>query len=129
MRKVFAIAFILFMFASTTTALAGDKRFCGYIAENTGVRGNTTIGAGSWVNKGLGKICNKIVKETRNGLVDAGIWEGKDWQKKDGYKCGHISDFFTSGRNICGKKGYMRDSKTGYLIYKVGDQPATFEKL
>ena len=32
MRKVFAIAFILFMFASTTTALAGDKRFCGYIS-------------------------------------------------------------------------------------------------
>ena len=36
MRKIIAIAFILFMFASTTTALAGDKRFCGYINHGTG---------------------------------------------------------------------------------------------
>ena len=41
MRKAFACAFVLFMFASTTTALAGNKRFCGFIAPNEGKNGQT----------------------------------------------------------------------------------------
>ena len=36
MKKTFACAFVLFMFASTTTALAGDKRFCGWVALDGG---------------------------------------------------------------------------------------------
>ena len=51
MKKTFACAFVLFMFASTTTALAGDKRFCGWVALDGGELGNTNIAAGSWFDK------------------------------------------------------------------------------
>ena len=128
MRKIIAIAFILFMFASTTNALAGDKRFCGWVATPST---NSAIGAGAWFDKdwiAYNKACGEAVKEAKKGLKDAGRWEGNDWKKKDGYKCGHISDFFTNGRNMCGKKGYMRKDKTGYLIIKTS-QGLTFEKL
>ena len=126
MRKTFACAFVLFMFASTTTALAGDKRFCGFIATSD----NITIGAGAWINKNLvNKACKSIRKKVKKGLKQAGLWDAHNWSGKDGNKCGHVSDFFTNGRNICGKTGYMKKEKTAYLIQKVGDNPATFTEL
>ena len=47
MKKTFACAFVLFMFASTTTALAGDKRFCGYIS----IEGSIAQAVGVWEEK------------------------------------------------------------------------------
>ena len=132
MKKTFACAFVLFMFASTTTALAGDKRFCGWVALDGGIGGNTNVAAGSWFNKnwlGYGKGCDKAVKKAKKGLKKQGEWEGRDQQKKDGYKCSHVSDNFTGRKNMCGKKKYMKKDRTGYLIYKTGNNAATFEKL
>ena len=135
MKKTFACAFVLFMFASTTTALAGNKRFCGFIAPSAGKAGNITIGAGAYINKTLvNKACKKIRNKVKKGLKQAvneegvSLWEEHDWSTKDGNKCGHVSEFFDLPQ-ICGKTGYMEDSRTPYLIYKIGDLPATFEEL
>ena len=132
MKKTFACAFVLFMFASTTTALAGNKRFCGFIAIDTGI----TLGAGAYINKNLvDKHCKGIRNKVKKGLKQSvnkqgvSLWDEYDWSAKDGNKCGHVSDFFTNGRNICGKTGYMKKDKTAYLIKKIGNQPATFEEL
>ena len=133
MKKTFACAFVLFMFASTTTALAGDKRFCGWVAFDGGELGNINVAAGSWFNKNnlaYSKMCKKAVKKAKKGLKKQGEWEGRDWQKRDGYKCSNVSDDFRDdGKNICGKKNYMKHDKTGYLIFKIGDRPADVEKL
>ena len=136
MKKTFACAFVLFMFASTTTALAGNKRFCGFIATSERITGNITIGAGAYINKNLVDehckgIRNKVKKGLKQTLNKQGVslWDEYDWSAKDGNKCGHVSDFFTNGRNICGKTGYMKKDKTAYLIKKIGNQPATFEEL
>ena len=132
MKKTFACAFVLFMFASTTTALAGNKRFCGFIATETAI----TLGAGAYINKNLvDKHCKGIRNKVKKGLKQSvnkqgvSLWDEYDWSAKDGNKCGHVSDFFTNGRNICGKTGYMKKDKTAYLIKKIGNQPATFEEL
>ena len=126
MRKTFACAFVLFMFASTTTALAGNNRFCGFIATS----GNATIGAGAYIRKGLvDSKCKSIRNQVKKGLKQAGLWDAHNWSRKIGNKCGHVSDFFTNGRNICGKSGYMEKKNTAYLIKKIGNQPATFKEL
>ena len=150
MRKAFACAFVLFMFASSTTALAGTKRFCGFIAPNEtevgGVEGATTLAAGACVDKddypfgAFMDTCNNVIKrikeKLKNRKSDVGegggrYWTKHDWRKKDGYKCGKISDFFTDGANICGKKGKMEECTQGdanhYFIYKNGDNPASYE--
>ena len=132
MRKTFACAFVLFMFASTTTALAGNKRFCGFIADGVGI----TLGAGAYINKNLVDehckgIRNKVKKGLKQDVDKEGVstWDKYDWSAKDGNKCGHVSDFFTNGRNICGKPGYMEKARTPYIIKKIGDQPAIFYEL
>ena len=131
MKKTFACAFVLFMFASTTTALAGDKRFCGWVALDGGPLGNINVAAGSWFNKNnlaYGKMCKKAVKKAKKGLKKQGEWEGRDWQKKDGYKCSHVSDDFRDdGKNICVKN--MTHDKNGYLIFKIGDDPLDVERM
>ena len=133
MKKTFACAFVLFMFASTTTALAGDKRFCGWVALDGGIGGNTNVAAGSWFNKNnlaYSKMCKKAVKKAKKGLKKQGEWEERDWHKRDGYKCSSVSDHFRDdGKNICGKKNYMKHDKTGYLIFKIRGQAAHVEKL
>ena len=130
MRKAFACAFVLFMFASSTTALAGSKRFCGFIAPNEGKNGNTTIGVGAWMNNtnfGFDNTCKHTRNSIKRSLKADGDWGKHDWRSKDGYKCGKISDFFTNGRNICGKKGYMKIEEQYYSMSRTGDNPATFE--
>ena len=153
MRKAFACAFVLFMFASSTTALAGSKRFCGFIAPNEtevkGVEGATTLAAGACVDRdnifNFDEICKTVIKSIREKLKlresDVGegggkYWTKHDWKKKKAYKCGKISDYFTDGANICGKKGKMEFCQTSvhsdiddhYFIYKNGDNPASYEE-
>ena len=103
MKKTFACAFVLFMFASATTALAGNKRFCGFIATGVGI----TIGAGAYINKNLVDehckgIRNKVKKGLKQSVNEEGVrlWDEYDWSAKDRNKCGHESDVFTTGRNI-----------------------------
>ena len=133
MKKTFACAFVLFMFASTTTALAGDKRFCGWVAFDSGPLGNINVAAGSWFDKdnvNYGKMCKTAVKQAKKEMKKEGEWKRFDWRKRDGYKCSSVSDHFRDGgKNICGKKNYMKHDKTGYLIFKIGDRPADVEKL
>tara|TARA_B100000686_G_C16157520_1_gene649834 strand:- start:62 stop:490 length:429 start_codon:yes stop_codon:yes gene_type:complete len=127
MRKAFAIAFILFMFASTTTALAGNKRFCGFVATSDA----NSIGAGVWFRKHASEKsnCYRIRQEIKQTLQDKGLWEGNTWHPKKPNKCGNVSNFFTNGANMCGKPGYMENARTPYLIKKIGRQPTTFEEL
>ena len=132
MKKTFACAFVLFMFASTTTALAGDKRFCGWVWLDGGAEGNTNVAAGSWFDKGdisFGKYCKASRKEAKEYLKEEGEWEGGDWKKKDGYKCGNVSDNFRGGKKgICGTKGYMKKEGGTYMLIKIGDEPAEVTK-
>ena len=135
MKKTFACAFVLFMFASTTTALAGNKRFCGFIATGEGIAGNINIGAGAYINKNLVDehckgIRNKVKKGLKQDVDEEGVstWDKYDWSAKDGNKCGHVSEFFDLPQ-ICGKAGYMEEGRTPYLIKKRGLNKATFEEL
>ena len=105
MKKTFACAFVLFMFASTTTALAGDKRFCGWVALDGGPDGNINVAAGSWFDKdnvNYGKMCKTAVKQAKKEMKKQGEWKRFDWRKRDGYKCSSVSDHFRNdGKKVC----------------------------
>ena len=129
MRKVFAIAFILFMFASTTTALAGDKRFCGYIS----IEDSIAQAVGKWADKDnvFFKLdCMDGVTEAKAYLTQMGVclWDKHDWKKKKGNKCGKISNFFRKGGSICGKKKWMNKDLQLYHVY-VSDTESTADKV
>ena len=130
MKKVPICAFVFFMFTSSA-AFAGDKRFCGWIALDVGIK-SSNIGAGAWLDKDkslFNKKCKIALKAGKKGLKKNGLWDGPDWKKKDGYKCGHVSEFFTGSKNMCGKKGYMKKEEKAYLITKTGNDPAEFIKI
>ena len=132
MKKVPICAFVLFMFTSTSAAFAGDKRFCGWIALDAGIKNSSNYGAGAWLDKdkaAFNKKCKIALKAGKKGLKKNGLWDGPDWKKKDGYKCGNVSEFFTGSKNMCGKKGYMRKEEKAYLIKKSGNDPAEFKKI
>ena len=87
----------------------------------------------SWFDKdnvNYGKMCKTAVKQAKKEMKKQGEWKRFDWRKRDGYKCSSVSDHFRNdGKNICGKKNYMKHDKTGYLIFKIGEKPADVEKL
>jgi hypothetical protein len=108
----------------STSAFAGDKRFCGYISLGK----TMNIAAGAWLDKNDGVYsygCNKAVDDAKTALKKEGVWDKFKWTKKDGYKCSSVSDDFTGSTNMC--TNYMKEKK-GYLIQKKGSQAATFER-
>ena len=129
MKKTFACAFVLFMFASTTTALAGDKRFCGYIS----IEGSIAQAVGVWADKDnvFFKLdCSGGVTDAKAYLTQMGVclWDKHDWKKKEGKKCGSISDFFRNKGSICGKKKWMNKDQQLYHVY-VSDTISDAEKV
>ena len=129
MRKIIAIAFILFMFASTTTALAGaNKRFCGFVTTSAG-SGNTTIAIGWWVKvkpRALESIrskeCYSVRQRIKDGLIEQNLWDAYNWARKDLNRCKKFGKNYF-GHKVCKQPNYMHRPWGWFLLKKVGSNP------
>jgi hypothetical protein len=118
---------------SAGSALAGDKRFCGYVALNqpTGTAGVTMdLAAGAWIDKDkvyYTSKCPDVVSDAKKKLKNKGLWDTYNWDKKEGYKCSSTKDWF-GGNNIC-KDNCMKKDETGYqTTYVPAQKKLTCEK-
>jgi len=123
--KKMVVLSILLLLASS--AMAGDKRFCGYQAFNqpTTTPGVTVnLAAGVWMDKdkaGYSTYCSGAVDKVKSKLKNKGLWDSYNWDKKEGYKCSNTKSNF-GGTNICSSDCMKKDYDAGYNVNYV---PAT----